>query len=52
MNFQSDTDKLIRQILEMAGKAIKAERCSIMLQTNTGSDELQTRIAIKKARKT
>ncbi|MGM0598487.1 MAG: diguanylate cyclase [Candidatus Rifleibacteriota bacterium] len=44
MNFQSDTDKLIRQILEMAGKAIKAERCSIMLQTNTGSDELQTRI--------
>lgn len=44
MNFQSDTDKLIRQILEMAGKAIKAERCSIMLQTNTGADELQTRI--------
>lgn len=44
MNFQSDTDKLIRQILEMAGKAIKAERCSIMLQTGAGSEELETKI--------
>ncbi|MDD3147102.1 MAG: HAMP domain-containing protein, partial [Candidatus Riflebacteria bacterium] len=37
MNFQSDTDKLIKQILEMAGKAIRAERCSIMLQSGMGS---------------
>ncbi len=44
MNFQSDTDKLIKQILEMAGKAIRAERCSIMLQTGMGSDELETKI--------
>ncbi|MDN5280040.1 MAG: hypothetical protein PWR01_4005 [Clostridiales bacterium] len=44
MNFQSDTDKLIRQILEMAGKAIRAERCSIMLQTSSGVEELETRI--------
>lgn len=44
MNFQSDTDKLIKQILEMAGKAIRAERCSIMLQSGMGSDELETRI--------
>ena len=43
MNFQSDTDKLIKQILEMAGKAIRAQRCSIMLQTGTG-DELETKI--------
>lgn len=44
MNFQSDTDKLIKQILEMAGKAIRAERCSIMLQTSMASDELETKI--------
>ena len=44
MNFQSDTDKLIKQILEMAGKAIRAERCSIMLQSGVGSDELETKI--------
>ncbi len=44
MNFQSDTDKLIRQILEMAGNAINSERCSIMLQTGNGSDELETKI--------
>jgi len=44
MNFQSDTDKLIKQILEMAGKAIRAERCSIMLQSGMGSDELETKI--------
>jgi diguanylate cyclase (GGDEF)-like protein len=44
MNFQSDTDKLIRQILEMAGKAIRAERCSIMLQTGAGTEELETKI--------
>lgn len=44
MNFQSDTDKLIKQILEMAGKAIRAERCSIMLQSGTSSDELETKI--------
>ncbi|HPT44583.1 MAG TPA: diguanylate cyclase [Candidatus Rifleibacterium sp.] len=44
MNFQSDTDKLIKQILEMAGKAIRAERCSIMLQTGVGADELETKL--------
>ena len=44
MNFQSDTDKLIRQILEMAGTAIQSERCSIMLQTGSGTDELETKI--------
>ena len=44
MNFQSDTDKLIRQILEMAGNAINSERCSIMLQTGVGIDELETKI--------
>ena len=44
MNFQSDTDKLIKQILEMAGTAIRSERCSIMLQTGAGSDELETKI--------
>lgn len=44
MNFQSDTDKLIKQILEMAGKAIRAERCSIMLQSGMGGDELETKI--------
>lgn len=44
MNFQSDTDKLIRQILEMAGKAIRAERCSIMLQTGASTEELETKI--------
>ncbi|MEW6712950.1 MAG: HAMP domain-containing protein, partial [Candidatus Riflebacteria bacterium] len=44
MNFQSDTDKLIRQILEMAGRAIRAERCSIMLQTGAGAEELETKI--------
>ncbi len=44
MNFQSDTDKLIKQILEMAGTAIRSERCSIMLQTGTGSEELETKI--------
>ena len=44
MNFQSDTDKLIKQILEMAGNAINSERCSIMLQTGAGTDELETKI--------
>lgn len=44
MNFQSDTQKLIKQILEMAGKAINAERCSIMLQSSSTSDELETKI--------
>ncbi|MBQ2593449.1 MAG: diguanylate cyclase, partial [Candidatus Riflebacteria bacterium] len=44
MNFQSDTDKLIKQILEMAGTAIQSERCSIMLQTGSGTDELETKI--------
>jgi len=44
MNFQSDTDKLIKQILEMAGKAIRAERCSIMLQSGMGAEELETKI--------
>lgn len=44
MNFQSDTDKLIKQILEMAGKAIEAERCSIMLQTDGSVDEIETKI--------
>jgi diguanylate cyclase (GGDEF)-like protein len=44
MNFQSDTDKLIKQILEMAGKAIKAERCSLMLQVGSGIDELETKM--------
>lgn len=44
MNFQSDTDKLIKQILEMAGTAIHAERCSIMLPTGVGTDELETKI--------
>jgi diguanylate cyclase (GGDEF)-like protein len=44
MNFQSDTDKLIKQILEMAGTAIQSERCSIMLQTGAGTDELETKI--------
>lgn len=44
MNFQSDTDKLIKQILEMAGKAIRAERCSIMLQSAFSSNELETKI--------
>ncbi len=44
MNFQSDTDKLIKQILEMAGRAIRAERCSIMLQTSAGAEELETKI--------
>lgn len=44
MNFQSDTDKLIKQILEMAGTAIHSERCSIMLPTGAGTDELETKI--------
>jgi diguanylate cyclase (GGDEF)-like protein len=44
MNFQSDTDKLIKQILEMAGKALNAERCSIMLQTGGGNDEIETKL--------
>ncbi len=44
MNFQSDTDKLIKQILEMAGKAIHAQRCSIMLQSSSSSEELETKI--------
>ncbi len=44
MNFQSDTDKLIKQILEMAGNAINSERCSIMLQTGAGTEELETKI--------
>ena len=44
MNFQSDTDKLIHQILEMAGQAIEAERCSIMLQSPSSEEELETKI--------
>ncbi len=44
MNFQSDTDKLINQILEMAVTAIKAERCSIMLQSSSSTEELETKI--------
>ena len=44
MNFQSDTDKLIHQILEMASKALEAERASIMLLAEGQSEELVTRI--------
>lgn len=44
MNFQSDTDKLVHQIIEMAGKAINAERCSVMLRTGSANDELETKI--------
>jgi len=43
MNFQSDTEKLVRQILEMAAKALKSERASIMLLGDQ-SDELVTKI--------
>jgi len=43
MNFQSDTEKLIRQLLEMATKALKAERGSVMLLADQ-TDELVTKI--------
>ncbi len=43
MNFQSDTEKLVRQILEMAARALKARRASIMLQVDQ-TDELMTKI--------
>ncbi len=43
MNFQNDTDKLVRQILEMAAKALKAERASMMLRVDQ-TDELVTKI--------
>ncbi len=43
MNFQSDTEKLIRQILEMASKALKSERASIMILTDQ-TNELVTKI--------
>ncbi|MBF0502138.1 MAG: diguanylate cyclase [Candidatus Riflebacteria bacterium] len=43
MNFQSDVEKLIRQILEMASRALKSERASIMLLAE-GNEELVTKI--------
>lgn len=43
MNFQNEVEKLIKQILEMASQALKAERSSIMLLAD-GSDELVTKI--------
>lgn len=43
MNFQSDTDKLIKQLLEMAAKALNAQRASLMLISDQ-SDELVTKI--------
>ncbi|HQG29641.1 MAG TPA: diguanylate cyclase, partial [Candidatus Ozemobacteraceae bacterium] len=45
MNFQNDTDKLIRQLLEMATSALKAERASLMLLVDQ-TDELSTRIVL------
>lgn len=45
MNFQNDTDKLIRQLLEMAASALKSERASLMLLVDQ-SDELATRIVL------
>lgn len=45
MNFQNDTDKLIRQLLEMATSALKAERASLMLLVDQ-TDELATRIVL------
>lgn len=45
MNFQNDTDKLIKQLLEMAAQALKAERASLMLLVDQ-SDELATRIVL------
>lgn len=52
MNFQSDTDKLVKQILEMAATAIQAERCSIMLQSESSLDELETKVIFQKAEDT
>jgi len=45
MNFQNDTDKLIRQLLEMATQALRAERASMMLLVDQ-TDELATRIVL------
>ncbi len=45
MNFQNDTDKLIRQLLEMATSALKSERASLMLLVDQ-TDELATRIVL------
>ncbi|HNW36425.1 MAG TPA: diguanylate cyclase, partial [Candidatus Ozemobacteraceae bacterium] len=45
MNFQNDTDKLVKQLLEMAGQALKAERASLMLLVDQ-SDELATKIVL------
>lgn len=44
MNFQSDTDKLVRHILEMASQALSSERASVMLISHDSTDELVTRI--------
>lgn len=44
MNFQSDTEKLVNQILEMASKALSSERSSIMLLADDHADELVTKI--------
>ena len=44
MNFQSDTTKLVRQILEMANRALSSERSSIMLLADDQADELVTKI--------
>jgi diguanylate cyclase (GGDEF)-like protein len=43
MNFQSDTDKLVRKILSLACEALTAERGSVMLLVDQ-TDELATRI--------
>jgi len=43
MNFQSDTDKLVRRILSLACEALTAERGSVMLLVDQ-TDELTTRI--------
>ncbi|MBF0547866.1 MAG: diguanylate cyclase [Candidatus Riflebacteria bacterium] len=43
MNFQNDTEKLIKHILEMACRALKAEKASIMIPTD-GKDEIATKI--------
>ncbi|MBI3039392.1 diguanylate cyclase, partial [bacterium] len=43
MNFQSDTEKLVHQILGMASTALKAERGSMMLLVDQ-TDELATKI--------
>ncbi|MFZ2957599.1 MAG: diguanylate cyclase [Candidatus Ozemobacteraceae bacterium] len=43
MNFSNDVEKLIRQILEMASRALKSERASMMFLSE-GNDELITKI--------